>query len=379
MLKVCGITYDHTLNYGSELQSYALQAAIEKIEIGGEKCKYALIPFGLMIHSKLKKTSDRNPVIILKRFVGESIQKSLKRKFRTFDAQIHEAKCGSLDELSELNLEYDAFVCGSDVIWRSDLSKQLFDRTAYDCSAYYLSFAEKYKFSYAASFGISNPGEKARSFAAPKIADLNAIGVREESAVRIVRQWTGRDAELQADPVLLLSAEEWSAIAEEKGTKGQVFVYTTHDNPVISQLAKKLSHTCGGKVVEAYWRKNPKDILSKRAFNPHMTIQRWIQQLRDAEYVLTNSFHATVFSLIFHKKFFTVVHGDPQGGVNFRMYELLKAVGFEDRIFSEAPEELNLSEPDFSRTDAYIDALREKSLSFLQRNLEAAYKEKIGG
>ena len=266
---------------------------------------------------------------------------------------------------------HDAFVCGSDVIWRP-----LINGGSYDGGAFYLDFAKKYKFSYAASFGLAEPSEKVLSFAAPRLKELREIGVREESAVDVVRRCADRKAEVLGDPVTLLSASDWSSLAGVGAKKGKVFVYTTHDHPAVPSLAAKLSAVSGAEIETCNWRVKPHGLSIGEVLSPIPSLMEWIRLIRDAEYVVTNSFHATVFSLVFHKKFFTVVHGDPESGVNFRMYDLLKAVGLENRIFSEAPEEPDLSEVDFDRADEYLEKLREKSLAFLKRNLEAAAREK---
>ena len=104
MLKVLGVTFDHTVNYGSCLQAYALQTAIEKIRVGGVECKYEILPLFTMIANERQKT------------IKDYIRLVYSSKFRAFEKRfLHYADCSRLDELKKLNNRADAFVCGSDV------------------------------------------------------------------------------------------------------------------------------------------------------------------------------------------------------------------------------------------------------------------------
>ena len=105
--------------------------------------------------------------------------------------------------------------------------------------------------------------------------------------------------------------------------------------------------------------------------------EEWLQLLRDAEYVVTNSFHATAFCIVFHKKFFTVVNGEKNKGINVRMYDFLHTIGLEGRMLNSVPDQIDLSDIDYSNTNKTIEKMREESMSFLRRNLEAAYQQKI--
>ena len=103
----------------------------------------------------------------------------------------------------------------------------------------------------------------------------------------------------------------------------------------------------------------------------------WVSLLKEAEYVVTNSFHATVFSVIFHKKFYTVVDTDRTKGTNVRMYDFLNTIGLESRFCSSVPDTIDLSEIDYTTADEKIASMRTESLAYIQRNLEEAYKQKI--
>ena len=362
MLRVFGLTFENTSNYGSCLQTYALSAAIEQQTVGGAPCAYSLIPISSFPDGPRRSRFGSGGAFALFFRVYRSFFTAFEKR------HLHFADCRSLAELDRLNEKTDAFVCGSDVIWNPDFNNGI--------SAFYLDFAKKYKFSYAASFGRSVGLDELQPFL-PYFSELREIGLRESDGLRIVRQITDRPAQVVADPVLLLTADDWNRVAGPGGKKGgYIFVYLTHPTAVLSGIREKLQKQTGLPVKLMIWDKSVRSCLKKgRLFAAPP--ERFLRLLRDADYVVTNSFHATAFSLLFHKRFFTAVQGERTGGVNLRMADLLSRVGFMDRLLNEVPGSLDLSNPDFSASDAEIARMRAESLAFLQRNLEAAYQEKL--
>lgn len=272
----------------------------------------------------------------------------------------------NLRELPSLNQETDAFVCGSDVIWNPDVN--------FNFRAFYLDFAQKYKFSYAASFGKAEITDAMLSEIRPYLNAFNALSLREKTGAVIAKRCTDKPVRIVSDPVLLLTREDWNGVIPPADSDEKyVFVYITHESEPIRRYLDKLKKKTGLKIV--YSAYGPKQALMQGMIQIQSP-QRWLQLLRDAEYVLTNSFHATAFSVLFHKKFFTVVNGDKAKGINVRMNDFLSGLGLEDRIFSAPPEQIDLSEVDYSDVDRKIAELREASLGFLQENLETAYRLK---
>ena len=214
------------------------------------------------------------------------------------------AEVSSLKELPSLNGKADAFVCGSDVIWRPDYNKGI--------GAYYLDFANKYKFSYAASFGKASLDRESLVEPAKHISKLNQISVREESGKKIAEAISGKIVKVVGDPIILLTRQDWeNVVTPPKKNSKYIFVYTTHANKTLNDFVQKLSEQTHLRVVRSIWVQSAKEVIKQRMTNI-LSPQQWLQQLRDAEYVITNSFHATVFSTIFHKKFFSF---PPQCGI----------------------------------------------------------------
>ena len=358
MLRVCGITYVRTTNYGTCFQAYALQKAINGITLSnGEKCQHEFIPLWHCSDYALRK----------KRF----LHRLLLSRFRKIqEEKIQYLECNKISELYLLNDSFDAFVCGSDVIWNPRFNLKM--------GSYYLDFAKKYKFSYAASFGqADNLDDDFFQTAGKWISELNEISVREKSSVGVVKKYADRDAVVVADPVILLHVDEWNKVAIQKNNKKKyIFSYTTHKFDEYDRFLKSLSEKTGLKVIEASWDLSIKNRLKKGKLL-NQTPEEWLQLIRDAEFVVTNSFHATVFSTLFHKKFFTFVNGKKNEGSKIRMYDYLSSIGLIDRMLSSVPDNINLSDIDYSKPDCIISDMRNEGIAYLQRNLEAAYDQKV--
>ena len=359
MIRVCGITYAHSPNYGSCLQTFALLNAIESLKICGEDCSYQIIPIQLCKDYPLYGLSDRLVNLLLK--WNRMQYKPFYNKYLNF------VKCDYIRDLSQLNNQFDAFTCGSDVIWNDTFNRRV--------GAYFLDFADKYRFSYAASFGKAELSKDYISYIGDKIDRLNAISVREQSAVQIAKSFTNKPVKVVSDPVLLLDSKKWSEIAISPSLKEPyIFVYATHLNDTILSFLNKLKAVTNLRVVWAV--AGPKQAIKRGIFKVQKP-DEWLGLLENAEYVVTNSFHATAFSVLFHKKFYTVVYGDKAKGINVRMNDFLNSMELENRIFSDIPSEIDLSEIDFSSPDEKIRLMREDSLEYLRQNLEAAYQQKL--
>ena len=157
-MRVCGVTFDHTTNYGSCFQALALKTAIERMEIGGEKCSYSLIPVSKFRNLNRLKYYLRRPKDLARRL----IKRYMRLFFCSFEKKhMRYAECNSVKDLIHLNETQDAFVCGSDVIWRLEMT--------YGQRVFFLDFATRYAFSYGASFGVSDPNMRALRNYAPLI------------------------------------------------------------------------------------------------------------------------------------------------------------------------------------------------------------------
>ena len=361
MFRVCGVTYTFSANFGTCLQAYALQTAIESMEIQGEYPQYSLIPIAKSPGYRAAASGG------LKVRVKRLIDRRTRKKFIGFEnANIHYAPVKPVDEFDSYNNISDAFVCGSDVIWNPKYN--------HGFPAYYLDFAKKYAFSFAASFGQSDVDRDSLAKVGPLISRLREIGVREPQSADIARQCVNKKIEVVVDPVLLLDQREWERIAESENKSGRyIFVYTVNSSPLLRQFCAKLSKQTGLKVIVSGG--NAGAVLKQKILHS-FTPERWLQMIRDAEYVVTDSFHGTAFGTLFRKTVFTIVEGDPAAGFNMRMSGYLKGIALESRLVTAVPYEIDCTPIDYSVPEQLLEEKRRYSLDFLRRNLEAAYAEK---
>ena len=360
-MKVCGVTFTNGLNYGSEMQAYALRTAVEALVIEGEPCEYHLL---LSLQDYVRYDNA------LMREFAKFIKNIMRRPFSRFEKKwLIYAPAKKPEDLPSLNNRYDAFVCGSDVIWNPDFNDKL------DC--YYLGFAKKYAFSYAASFGRQYLSDKEIDFAKKYLSRLAAISVREKTGALLVRDKFDLPAVMMPDPVMLLDRKSWENTASPTRQKEKyALIYSTAPQLPSFKIMNELALKTGCKVKTIKWVRGVVQKIKEGVYRFDAP-EDWLALIRDAEYVFTNSFHATVFSVIFHKKVFSFTHGKRTEGYNIRIYDFMEDVGLGDRIIAEMPEKLDVSEPDFTQADRVISEWREQGRAFLKENLEAAYKEKI--
>ena len=356
MPTIYGLTLDHTVNYGSCLQAYALQHVIENMVLSdGTTFDYKLIPIRTM-KGRPERTSWQRKVM-------KPVVWLHHRSYAPFENRyMHYADITNIAELEGLNGTADAFVCGSDVIWNPDFNQNL--------PAYYLSFAHKYKFSYAASFGKAEIDVSVINRYKDYLASFDRISVRDKTSLALAQKVVDKEINIVCDPVLLMTAPDWQAMMTHPKRKDKyILVYITHLNKDVDRFLRELQEATGLQVVHT--ANTPKQALKQGILKPH-TPQQWLGLLAGAEYVVTNSFHATAFSVMFHRKFFTVVKGDKDKGINFRMYDFLKDMRLDHRMYSSVPNGIDLDGIDFEYADAQIEKQRAYSLDFLRSNLEAA-------
>lgn len=361
-MKVYGVTYDHTINYGSSLQAYALQEAVRKIRVGGEVCEYELLSLSRTYKKpKLDKSLGWYVVsnaIYAKRF-GEFDRKHMKYAVIT-----------KQEELPGLNEKADAFMCGSDVIWGT--------RYNGGWGAFYLDFALKYRFSYAPSIGEPVP-DKISDTEAAWIARLDDVSCREESACRLIEQALGKRPALVVDPVLLLSREDWMKLAKDDKKKlpdHYIMVYMTYSDDTVNTFVDKLQKETGLPVIRAAW--GASDIRKLGVLSGGPSPQRWVNLFANADYVVTNSFHGTAFSVLFHRRFFTYMRAPYREVPGNRLDAFLTRVGLMHRCLNYIPETIDLGPVDFTEADLVLERMIKESQDYLRRNLEKAWERKNG-
>ena len=268
---------------------------------------------------------------------------------------------------------YDAYIIGSDQVWRLGYSPCIFD--------YFLSFLpSSYKvkrIAYAASFGTDNWefSRKVTNLVKKYIYKFDLITVREKSAVKLCEEYLNYDkAEFVLDPTMLLEKEDYERLIineNEKISKGNIFCYILDKNDMILDTISEVEKYTGKIAFEI----SPKHSIEERqmGFNSDdyvlPSITKWLRAFMDADYVITDSFHGTVFSLVFNKPF--VVFGNKHRG-NARFISLLETFRLKDRLILSKDNALKVfKQPiNWNKVNVIREEMKEKSTVLLFKNLE---------
>ena len=266
--------------------------------------------------------------------------------------------------------EYSAFVVGSDQLW-------LPSNIAADY--YTLNFVpdDIKKVAYATSFGVSRLPKRQANAAKGFLSRLDDIYVRETSGQKLIKELTGKDVRIVCDPTLLFSAEEWNAMAppERRIKEPYVLCYFLGNNPQHRKWAKQLSDATGCKIVQLMhldeYIKSDEGVADYPLYE--VDSLEFVGLIREAEYVLTDSFHCTIFSTLFRKRFFAFrrYSNDSAVSTNSRLYSLLGTLGMRERLLTgnETIEETASLFVDWNQVHQRIANLKAESIRLLESAL----------
>jgi hypothetical protein len=229
---------------------------------------------------------------------------------------------------------------------------------------YFLPFAQpQQKYSYAASIAVKEIPEEVKEEFTRRIEDFSGYSLRENSGKKIVEDLTGKQAQVHIDPSLLLDSTSWDKLAlDEIPEKDYILLFTILKPVNLIDYALELSKKTGKKV---YYLNNKLPYLKKGIkYLPAVSPEKFIALIRNADYVCTNSFHGTAFSVLYHKNF--VVETDMEFRKNIRSRELLESLGLPERILEHGRTPDINSEVDWNAVDSRLAVEREKSLEYLK-------------
>ena len=354
-MKICTITCHDVYNHGASMQAYALMTYLKNIGHEVEIIDYK--PDYLSNHYNM--WSIDNPVWeknIITKLVYLTLKmpgriKSLKRKkafdeFRENYLTITNQRYKSNEELKNNLPKADAYICGSDQIWNS------LHQNGKD-PAFYLDFVpdNKIKASYAASFATDTIDDKYKPMVRELVLKLDGVAIREKSGVKIVHDLGIEKAINVVDPVFLLDRDEWDKIGNETFNEQYILVYDFDKSSLVENLAIDIAKKKGYKI---YTINSDKPKYADKHFNLSGP-KTFVSLVKNAEFVISNSFHAVVFSVIYNKNIAIVNRTE---NINTRMRDLLDDLKLNDRLISE---KYNLDELleniDYSKS---IEILNEK-------------------
>lgn len=367
-------------NYGACLQAYALQQAIIT---GGHNCEiiqytpYKDIdeisnfsataePMGLRLQRAIK-----HPIQFCIRKADKINQKKRIAKFENFRKEklfFSKDKYDSWDQLKKNPPLYDAYVCGSDQIWNPVIHRNI------NVGPYFLDFvpSNKKKIAYAPSIGIQEVPEQCQKDMARLLQGLDVISVREQHGAELIQTIAGINAPVVLDPTLLLSGRSWERVmCPVKITGPYIFCYLFNEHKETYDMVKKIKEKMKLDVVTLPFSLS--DIYSKSKKIYDAGPAEFLYLIRNAALVITDSFHATAFSINFNKNFICLLRNrdNEANNMNSRILSILSELNLKDRlVLNENDWENIISEPiDFVPVNDVLKKRRKKDLRFLLNSI----------
>ena len=303
------------MNFGNRLQNYALQEALKRCGADVYTIRSAKSVKGSLLLSKFRR--------YLKLMTKNSKRRRIYTSFESanikYDKRI---RYENINE-SEFADSYDAFVSGSDQVWNPYFH--------FNSDFEFASFAPKNKrYSYAASIGVSEIDDAHRDALVKNLMGMEKISVREDDSVELVRRLTGITPLRHIDPTMLLDTEEYFRLEEKPGydmPKKYLFMYYLGNiSDEYKNKVKEIADKKGLEIIK----------FTEKKGEPFYDIgpQHFLYLIHNAEYICTDSFHGTVFSILFKKQFAIFTRQDKDVPMNARIETLVNTFGLQDRLLS---------------------------------------------
>ena len=362
--------YYNSKNYGGILQAYAMVRSLLKLNYEAEQ-----LCFDLLVPSKKSQPKVTPSIKLIKNYIFSLVKKTIhkrirrrEKEFKKFELKIpHSKRVYGSDSICECTSDYEVFITGSDQVWNMD----------WYCKEYFLDFApdNKQKIAYAASMPNTNLSNEQKKIVYEHLKRFDDISVRERDTAVFLEEITGRKVEWVLDPTLLLTREDWDEVCAESVIKGKyIFCYFLGTEKSCRKNAKKFAKKMGYKIVTLphLVKININDLAFGDMKLYHISPEQFISLIKYAEYVITDSFHAVVFSNIYQTKYFVFDRTDI-GEMSSRIKNLIYLTGEEFRFCVNQRQNVDylLSQKDISvsQLSDKILKMREKSIEFLKKNL----------
>lgn len=364
----------HT-NYGGILQAYALQTVLRRMGHEVEVLQTSvvkshnpvLMPLVYVKRMARKILKDWNSPVFIERKLKREIPIIRQHTERFINKYLNLREIKSLNDISPS--DFDAFVVGSDQIWRKPYFNGMWHAPMKDA---FLDFTKGWnvrRLAYAASFGMDNIDE----YSAADIKDckealrmFDAVSVREDSGVEICKSRFGIEAEHVLDPTMLLSKEDYEAIVIDSNvpeSPGDMLCYILDPSELKREVIDKVSKEKGLTPFNVFAEVDNMFLPLEQRVQPPLEL--WLRGFMDAKFVVTDSFHACVFSIIFRKPFLAI--GNAGRGMT-RFTSLLSTFGLQSRLITDKMPEISHC-PYSLDIDSFFCERKEDSSKFLKNLL----------
>lgn len=367
-MKIGILTVPFNNNYGGYLQCYALMSTLRKL--GHEP---VVINRRQNVELRLVK---RIKAFVANRILGDKCRMYNKKSMEAYYALKGKDMYSFVDKnlapmssplyrqkdyKSLESLDLDVVIVGSDQVWRPQYVPSI--------EEYFLEYVPQNvrKLAYAASFGSDRVEYSKQELdrCAMLLKSFYAISVREKSGMKIVKDYLGRnDVQTVLDPTMLLTTEDYCALMPEGCShhKKHLFAYILDRTQWKEQFIQHVASNIDLRVL---------DIMKIGRAEPFKPIGEWLYGLKTSDFVVTDSFHGTVFCILFNRPFYVI--GNQKRG-NSRMMDLLSLFGLEDRLLNDGNTDFLKIEPQdnikWEKVNNKLDLLRADSIGFLKHSLE---------
>lgn len=379
-MKIGILTQSLYTNYGGLLQAFALQFFLKQMghEVRTVDRPISKIPLLIKVLSIVKRLFIRisfrksTPIRVWptskeRKIISQHTNRFVKENIVTTE------KIDTWEKFSLLKKHgFEAYVVGSDQVWRPIFSPGV--------THYFLGFLDKddkvKRFAYAASFGVDNWefSSKQTAQCAALAKSFDAISVREDSAVKLCKEYLGVDCIHVLDPTMLLTKEDYIKLVKKDNIpkiKGTLMTYvldkSSDKKEIIQKVAKELNLILFSVMPNKTFLEAGKENIEDYIFPP---VTEWIRGFMDADYIVTDSFHGTAFSIIFNKPFISI--GNAGRGMT-RFTSLLKMFGLEERLILSSDELTTekINTPiDFARINQLLKTEQQQAFKFLDKSLK---------
>lgn len=368
-MKIAVITMHAVKNYGSALQTYATEQVLKKLGYDVEIIDYIrkknidsnLINVWTAKEQGIRKAAKK---IVL----YPTIKKWIKvwKSYLKTHIKLSDVTYTDLKDFSSNPVHADIMCTGSDQVWNSGWN----DGVEYP---FYLSFVndETPKLSFSASFGKEELEESEVELVKPLLERYDFITVREKSALAILNRMGIENAAFTLDPTLFLTQKQWKEhMSKKRLNKPYVLVYQLNRSKKFDAWASRFAKSKGLGLIRLCLRYDQIILPGKKVFIPE--IREFLSLIHNAEYVITDSFHATAFSINFNKQFFSVL---PEM-YNCRLKNFLSLFDLEKRIVNDYSGFESAGTINYALINTILDIERKKSMTQLKYALQIA-EEKI--
>ena len=370
--KIAILTQPLGHNYGGIIQNYALQKVLKDMGHQPETINRV----GNRHTSKIRPILSKAKQFIYKHLLGKNILTKKDRErisnnnVKFLNKYINRSRLINTDkDLAEYfkNKNFDAVIVGSDQTWRPKYSPNIYN--------YYLDFLEDndqiIKLAYASSFGTAEweYTDEQTQICKELAKKFDAISVREATGVDLCREKLGVEAVHLVDPTLLLTADDYNVLINKPKENKELFTYVLDESKDKQDFIQLIGKQLNLKQHSSQARKFDPGI--RRSFNEYIMppLEDWLQGFRDAKFVITDSFHGTVFSIINQKPFLAIVNKE-RGASRFE--SLLSKLGLEERLVYDTTtmeESLLDKQIDYIQVNQQLEKLRKQAFNFLKDNL----------